>query len=155
MNNEHDTLDRHLQDAYRVEPPEALKQRLMEIPKFVPQEAPAPTKPSLLSRLKPAWLVDFEWRQAVPAMAVAAAVGVLWFSGMQLTDTDDGLGNEQRIAQEQAMRDWAVVMRYLNNSTARANAAVQNELGSGLVFAFERGEQSFKDTSNRIIQNGG
>jgi anti-sigma-K factor RskA len=156
MNDRHRSLEEQLQDAYRVEPPDALKQRLLAIPDEVPQAARKDRSGTRRSYMLPAWLAAFDWRLAVPALCVIAVVAIVWTAGLRLApvDTPPEVDAATRIAQEQAVRDFIIAMNYLQISTARANAAVQGELGAGLMIAFERGEQSFKDTSNRVTNGG-
>lgn len=164
--NESNSLEQQLRAAYRVEPPSGLKERLLKIPDEVAQSAPSPAvgalppraslqSAGLFSRWRTA-VAAFQWRLAVPAMAVIAAVAIVWTAGLRMTQQDTAVQNDEatRIAQEQAIRDFVTVMSYLHLSTVRANAAVHDELGAGLLIAFERGEQSFRDTSNRITNGG-
>ena len=154
MNEDNDLLEQRLRDAYRVAPSQALKERLLEIPDKVPQAHPVDTDREHKRRLS-AWFAGFKWRLAVPAMAVIAVIAIVWTAGLRLGSVDAPPPERAtRIAQQEAIRDFIIVMEYLNDSTARANAAVQGELGAGLLLAFERGEQSFKDTSNRVTNGG-
>jgi hypothetical protein len=154
MNDDNELLDQRLRDAYRVEPSAALKDRLLEIPNQVSQPLPEKTKDWGLTDRVATWLASFDWRLAAPAMAVIAAIGIIWAAGLQTSPTESLALEQEAIARREAIRDFIVVMEYLNDSTARANAAVQGELGAGLMLAFERGEQSFRDTSNRVTNGG-
>jgi len=152
MHRKDKLLKRRLEKAYGVEPPETLYQRLIEIPDSVPQPEPARARP----RTRTGWL-NFQWQFAVPALSVAAAVAVLWTAGVRI-NSDQPASNTSQVAattqQQQAVRDFVTVMTYLQASTARVNRGVQNEVGAGLMTAFERGEQSFKDSSNRVTNGG-
>lgn len=160
MTDHNDALERRLQEAYRVEPPESLKESLLAIPDNVPRAAEEPASRARRNRLLPAWLGAFEWRLAVPAFAVIAAFTMIWGAGLRLVQDGPGPAadtvalTEQEQARKQAIRDFVTVMNYLHRSTARAHTAVQSELGAGLMTAFERGEQSFKDSSNRVTNGG-
>ncbi|MGD2168475.1 MAG: hypothetical protein PVF63_10240 [Gammaproteobacteria bacterium] len=148
------SLEQRLQDTYRVEPSKELKQRLLSIPEVVPRTAPGAGFAARASRIYAAWTAVFDWRVAVPALSVLAALGILWAAGMRITQEDPAADFDDATAQAQAWRDFVIVMNYLNSSTVRASAAVQGELGAGLMAAFERGEQSFKDTSNQVTNGG-
>ncbi len=155
MNDDDDLLEQRLQDAFRVAPSQTLKDRLLAIPDTVAQLQPEPDEPRGIAGRLAAWFGTFDWRLAVPATAVAAAIAIVWAAGLQLGSQNGTQPDEATlIAQREAIRDFVIVMEYLNDSTARANAAVQGELGAGLLLAFERGEQSFKDTSNRVTNGG-
>lgn len=156
MINDHESLEQRLRDAYCVEPPEALKRRLLAIPDNVPQAEPPADSGATRLRIWRGWPDAFAWHRAVPALSVITAIAVLWVAGLRMTSDDPVPENDAatRIAQEQALRDFVIVMSYLHTSTARANAAVRSELGVELMTAFERGEQSFRDTSNRITNGG-
>jgi len=145
-------LERRLKQAYGVEPPESLYQRLIEIPDNVPQPEPSRAR----SRRRTGWL-NFQWQFAVPALSVAAAVAVLWTAGVRINSDQPVLITNEVAAttqQHQAVRDFVTVMTYLQASTALVNRGVQKEVGAGLITAFERGEQSFKDSSNRVTNGG-
>ncbi len=144
-------LKRRLEDAYRTEPPESLYRRLIEIPDKVPQ----PERPPARTRAKNSWL-NFRWPLAVPALSVAAAIAALWAAGIRIPPENPTAPPDQVVltAQEQAVRDFVVVMTYLQASTSRVNREVQTEVGAGLMAAFERGEQSFKDSSKRVTNGG-
>jgi hypothetical protein len=144
-------LNRRLEDAYRTEPPESLYRKLIEIPDKVPQPERPPARP----RAKNSWL-NFRWPLAVPALSVAAAIALLWTAGTRIPP-ENPAAPPDRVAltsQEQAVRDFVVVMTYLQASTSRVNREVQTEIGAGLMAAFERGEQSFKDSSKRVTNGG-
>ena len=151
MHRKDKLLKRRLERTYGVEPPESLYRRLMEIPDNVPQHERSAVK----TRARKPWL-SFQWQLAVPALSVAAAVAVLWTAGIRInSDLPAPVADEVAAAtQEQAVRDFVTVMTYLQASTARVNRGVQNEVGAGLMAAFERGEQSFKDSSNRVTNGG-
>ena len=156
MDRKDKALERRLQDVYRVEPPEALHGRLLKIAAESPRHAEQPARSSKQRRTRRIWL-DFRWRLAVPALSVAAVIAVLWTAGVRISpdtttmppDTEAAL-----TANQEAVRDFVIVMGYLQAYTARVNREVNSELGAGLMTAFERGEQSFKDSSNRVTNEG-
>ncbi|HMB74664.1 MAG TPA: hypothetical protein VKQ06_13905 [Gammaproteobacteria bacterium] len=166
MDRNDEFLERALREAYSVEPPAALRARLMAIP----EEAPAPAQPTAANlwrrllawpaHLWPAQLTtaNLQWRLAVPACAVAAAIAVLWVAGNRVAPDDGALlaGTEQatEIERQQAIREFVIVMNYLQTATASAHRGVQGEIGTGLMTAFNRGEQSFTELSKEI-SNGG
>ena len=164
MDSKEDLLDSKLEDAFRVEPPESLHSRLLAIAEQAPVTASrrarsdlsaerrrSGTLAGLLNWLRPA---ASQWRFAVPACAVAAAVAVLWVAGVRTSPQSAPVVALTAEQQSEAVRDFITVMRYLNASTALAHNGVHNELGTGLMMAFERGEQSFRDSSNRVTNGG-
>ena len=157
MDSKDEALQRMLQETYRIEPPRPLRQRLLDIAEEVPQPAEAQTQRARATRRKGRHWLNFQWRLAVPAMAAAAAIAVLWGGGIRMP-THDALQNagapSATTVEQQAVRDFVIVMNYLQASTVRINREVNAELGAGLMTAFERGEQSFRDSSNRITNGG-
>jgi anti-sigma-K factor RskA len=165
MDRNEELLERRLQDVYRVEPPESLRGRLLAIADAVdrsaaPQSVVARSRHSTRTRWHSRWLGRFapaapQWRLAVPACAVAAAVAVLWIAGVRTSPESVPVAAVELTEQQhEAIADFVTVMKYLNASTALAHRSVHNELGSGLMTAFERGEQSFRDSSNRVTNGG-
>ena len=157
MDSKDKALERLLHEAYQIEPPQSLRQRLLDIAEEVPQPVEERTQRSGATRRKGSRWLNFQWRLAVPAMAAAAAIAVLWGGGIRIP-ANDGLQNagtpSAMTVEQQAVRDFVIVMSYLQASTVRINREVNTELGARLMTAFERGEQSFRDSSNRITNGG-
>lgn len=167
MDKDTDTLERRLEQTFAVEPPPQLRERLLRIPETVPAidaaagPRPAPRRSGFFQPLA-ALLPGFEWRLAFPAFAVIAAVGVLWVAGMRalpeapvLAGADEAaIAEQQQAEQQQAIRDFVIVMNYLQVATARAHRGVRDEIGTGLMTAFNRGEQSFTELSNEVTNGG-
>ena len=155
MKDDHRALEQRLRDTYQLEPPAALQQRLLEIPGRLPRPSVSAEADRRRAQRR-GWFAALQWPLAAPAAAVIAALAIVWTAGLWQSSAERAANEDAaaRIAQEQAVRDFIIVMEYLNVSTARANAAVQGELGAGLLVALERGEQSFRDTSIRVTNGG-
>lgn len=166
MDRDDDLLERRLREAYRIEPRESLRERLMAIPDTVAQRAPQPERTHAPRRGGFGWpkfavpalpgLANFQWRLAVPAFAVAAAVAVLWVAGINTAPQSVPVAGSELTTQQQqeAIRDFVIVMNYLQAATASAHRGVQGEIGGGLLMAFNRGEQSFTELSNEVTNGG-
>lgn len=162
MDSNDKSLERRLEAAFRIEPPASLHPRLLAIADEAPAPQPHRSGESAPRRGVLAWagidrILDFQWRLAVPAFAVAAAVAVVWVAGTRVApeaplvaDTEDMTAIEQ----QEAIRDFVIVMSYLQAATASAHRGVQEEIGTGLMTAFNRGEQSFTEMSNELTNGG-
>lgn len=72
------------------------------------------------------------WRAPVGVLATVAAVAVVMFSVI-----GNPSGDPDRIAREQAVRDFATVLAYLQKGTMFAQQELNSAVGSGMIKAIQ------------------
>ena len=130
---------RMIERAVRVEPPPGLLRQLLSIPGRSPRAATG-------------WR-DSGWRLVAAPVAIAAVAAVTFvlMRGPQAPEPDSEIRMTQE-DQEEAVRDFAIAMAYLQKTTEIAGRHAGTEISNGMLDALTLSRETLSDT---ISSNGG